>query len=1632
MLKLRFLFFLIIVFISTLLYSQPYGNEWINHSQKYIKIKILEQGLYGISVTDAIQAGLISQDVNPGGFQLFNKGKEIPILITGSDDNLFNGNDKIIFYGEPNDASLDIPLYSNVNDLPNEEVSLFENENFYFLTYNASLNGKRYHQLSPSSSNLIPEDFIIARSRLNFLDTYYPGEYILEGMSLSEYIEGEGYLGTLLSIGNSVNYNLNTNNYLSTSGFQPQLSFYVAGRSNALSTAPGGNNHHLRVVISSSTVFDTVYRGYKTIRKNIPITLSAENTSVTLSSVNDLGAQTDFQAPGYLEIKYPRNLNLNNSIKELNFSIDNSKINSFLSFSNSNIAQPILLDLTSGTYSNGINISNNLQFVVNNNQVLKNYFLGDLTQLKTPLSLENISFRNFSPDDMKSFLIISNKTLQSGVESYLNYNNTIRNLPSAVAYVEDLYNEFYFGFHHPLALRNFCKWALDKASTKPEYLLLLGKGYEIPKHNLSLNLVPTYGYPASDNLLTSGINSSTLEPALATGRIPAKTNTDIENYLKKLQVYENLPSELWRKKLVHITGGKTVSESSSFKNYMNNLYNIAKGEYYGAYVKNFNKTVSDAVTENLTDNIIRETRDGAGLISFLGHGSSTGTEVSLGLSSQTNNADKPTIYIINGCSTGNSFTQTNSYGEQFVLQKDQGAVGWIGTTSEGVASYLYGFTSNFYQNWFLTNYGKSISSGIKNGIKSYGSNTDRLNLAHARQYIFLGDPYLKFTSSEKPDFLLPSNGIYLTSFGQNASQEQLKISFIINNPKKSLNSNLEVNVTRTLPNNTKDSKSFNVNPIYNKDTIHTEFANTGLNVIGTNKITITLDPNNRFQEDNKLNNVYEYSFFLVGNGVNPIYPIKNSIISSEVVLEAQPDNLFTTNTNYTFEIDTVPSFNSSFLLSSGNINTDNLPRWKPNIQFENNKVYFWRVKIDDPNAPQEVWSSSYFTYSSDILYGQSISQRKQIEDSNFTLKNIIFNNSKFDFVKDLFATTISTRGDDVPTNGMERRIRVNPNDAVAWTDATGIAFVAFHSKEKGKVFSYPSIYNSQNGPNLQDGYTGQFIWNTNIPAEIDSMVNYINQIPDGYFVMGLNNQDFAPKELPNNAKQALKSLGLIKFEEVNRGEPYLFWGIKGSTEGSALEYTADRSSNTSPREQYFRYYHDLEYKVDNGTITTDKIGPAVSWKSAEISINSRPTDALTFSIIGINRNNTEVALTSFNNILPNQISDLSSIDANDYPYLKIKAHIQNSHLRNIPTINHWRVVYEPLTELTFNPIYKNNFHSDILHIGDSLKLDLGLTNLSKTQSSNIIKLNYKIIKQDNSTISKSLALPPLDFLQSTEFKIEESTIGLAGKNNLTITLENMIDGDNYDFNNNISYDFTVEDDKKEPNIDILFDGKRIVNGEIVSATPIIDIASIDENAFLLQKDTSLLDIYLRKENENMFKRINFSDNRLHIIETGSSTNNRIVVRYSPDRLENGLFTLKVSSKDVLNNSSKKEFSTDFEVINESTISNFYPYPNPVINSMRFVFTLTGSKIPNKLKIQILNQSGKVVREILKEELGNLRIGNNISDFVWDCKDQFGDRLANGVYFYKVYIEDESENFKHRFTKGDSNFKNNIGKIYLIK
>jgi flagellar hook assembly protein FlgD len=76
-------------------------------------------------------------------------------------------------------------------------------------------------------------------------------------------------------------------------------------------------------------------------------------------------------------------------------------------------------------------------------------------------------------------------------------------------------------------------------------------------------------------------------------------------------------------------------------------------------------------------------------------------------------------------------------------------------------------------------------------------------------------------------------------------------------------------------------------------------------------------------------------------------------------------------------------------------------------------------------------------------------------------------------------------------------------------------------------------------------------------------------------------------------------------------------------------------------------------------------------------------------------------------------------------------------------------------------------------------------------------------------------------------------------------------------------------------------------------------------------------------------------------------------------------------------------------------------------------------------------TGKVVKDIRRDELGPIRIGRNITEYTWDGRDEFGDQLANGIYLYRVMTSIDGQQIERRETGTDSYFERGFGKMYLM-
>jgi hypothetical protein len=466
-----------------------------------------------------------------------------------------------------------------------------------------------------------------------------------------------------------------------------------------------------------------------------------------------------------------------------------------------------------------------------------------------------------------------------------------------------------------------------------------------------------------------------------------------------------------------------------------------------------------------------------------------------------------------------------------------------------------------------------------------------------------------------------------------------------------------------------------------------------------------------------------------------------------------------------------------------------------------------------------------------------------------------------------------------------------------------------------------------------------------------------------------------------------------------------------------------------------------------GYMTSPVFGPAKAWKQVHwrgSSLESPTADNPLLQVIGIDVSGAQTVLYTLDKTT--QDFDISSVIAAQYPNIKLK-------LRNVDSINltpyqmkYWRVDYETVPEggLIPNVYFKTKNPTqavDSLEIGEKFTFGIAFKNIGPVPFDS---LKMKLVIIDHNNLSHTVVLPkrrPLIVGDSVHLDYEIDTKDYAGSNTLFIDFNP--DGDQpeqYHFNNFLYRGFYVKPDKTNPLLDVTFDNVHILNRDIVSAKPHIQIKLKDDAKYLLLNDTSDMIVQVQFP-DNSMRTYRFDGDTLRFTPAVSGSNNTATIDFNPQFLnqvnpDGDEYVLIVSGKDQSNNvAGSTQYRVTFRVIGKPMISNLLNYPNPFTTSTAFVFTITGSEVPQNMKIQILTITGKIVREITKAELGPLHIGRNITDFKWDGTDQYGQRLANGVYIYRFVTQLNGQRMDKYKADGDNTdkyFNNGYGKMYLMK
>lgn len=1702
-------FLIIFCCLVTLTIKAQYNNEWIDYSKTYYKFKVGKTGLYRISKNDLSTASAVLGNTPAEQFQLWRNGVQVPIY-TSVATGALPANGYIEFWGEKNDGKADRALYKNPANQLSDALSLETDTAAYFLTVNTSGNNLRIVDAAnnvagnslPVETSFMYEYRYDYEQRLNWGRATDFGEYVWA----STYDIGEFWASNDINSGASMQ--LNAGNLYVAAGSSANASLQVSFAANHVSYS-----RTIKANIgSNNAITSNAIQGMNAaVLENNAIPLSWINSGSVNFSFSDLNSDVnDRIAVGFVSLTYPRQFNFGGA-SSFTFTMPATSQGYYLEINNFNGGTtPILYDLTNGKRY-AANISGGL---------LRFALPTSLTEMKlvlvnedNPNAIGSFLTRNFinysNSVEQGDYLIISSKILQAGCDAYKGYRSSTEggSFNARTYYIDELTDQFAFGIKmHPLAVKNFLRYARNNFAVTPKFAFLIGKAVsynEYREHESSiyddqLNLVPTFGWPASDVLLAS--NDLNPIPATPIGRLAVINSQEIIDYLAKVKVYEQkqqnatqtIENKGWMKNMVHVTGANDPSLDFALTSDLNSYKAIIEGPLYGASVFSFNRTATGLETPYTEELMKNQFNNGLALLNYFGHSAATQLDYNLNEPTAFNNTGKYPVFIVNGCNAGNIYsydtsrlTRVSSLSEKFVLAKDLGSIAFIASTHFGVEGYLDIYNTGFYNSLSsVSGYNMPVTVNMKDAstyLVNFTGYDSITRYQHAEQNVLHGDPAIKINAFGKPDFAVEDSKVFVDPTFISVADNSFKVKAYFYNLGKASGDSVAISVKWQHPDNT-------ITTLVDKQIIAVRYIDSfamavpivASRDVGSNKLLVSIDAPNKYDELSEANNNVTKEFFIYEDELKPVFPYNYSIINKQgIKLVASTANPLSPVKQYTMQIDTTELFNSPLKYSENITSAGGVLEFNSGISFTDSTVYYWRV-APVPTDGNYIWNTSSFVYLANSSHGYNQSHLYQHLKSSTEKIYIDSITRKWNFEKDSSALRIihsvfcpGCSGSDEP---QDYQIQVNGqtvtagacmgysvifnvfdpvtlkpyyNQAVPSTNPSGTY--------GGFMGSSASVCNQPGGISGTE-FNFEFSYKDSIaagsPAGRRLMRDFMDWIPPGAIVTARLILDGYPtySSVPfidkwkndatyygsgNTAYDRFIAAGFAGIDQYTYPRTWAFVYKKNNT---AFTPTWRLSQGLTDK---IDFTTNIETPDSLGYITSPLVGPAAAWKQVKWrgnTVDSKLGDLALVDVVGVGTSGVESILYTLNT--SQQDFDISPVNAATYPYIKLR-------IRNADSINftpyqlrYWRILYDPVPEGALAPNILYNF-KDTLSTGQQVNFQMAFKNVSDVPFSDSIKVNLTVY--DASNVANQLTVPKLKKLNAGDTATINylfDSKNFSGTNNLYLDVNPDNDQpEQYHFNNFLYKNFIVNTDNYKPTMDVTFDGVHILNNDIVSAQPHVLIKIKDESKYLLLDDTSVCKVELQYPDGNI-KRFYFNTDTLRFTAASpTATDNTAAIDFTPYLTDDGTYQLIVHGQDKTGNTAgNADYVVSFMVYNKPMISNMFNYPNPFTTSTAFVFTITGSQVPQNIRIQILSITGKIVKEITKEELGPLHIGRNITEYKWDGTDQYGAKLANGVYLYRV-ITNLNGNKLDKFPTYDANgnevntdkyFNKGYGKMYLMR
>ncbi|MFH0866142.1 MAG: type IX secretion system sortase PorU [Bacteroidota bacterium] len=773
--------------------KHTYADNSVLAEGTWYRLKIQNEGIYKISYNDLVQQGIDVSSINPLNIRIFGNGggmlpegnwedndddlTENAILVEGENDGTFGPDDYILFYGQSSVKW----KYDTVQKHFIHAKNYYSDYTYYFLNF-GNEQGRR---ITSQASVTETPDYIITKfddylhhekDSVNLLKSgkEWYGEYFDAALSYSFHftfsdidLASEAWCKTNIAARNveQTSFDILADNasktiYVSAIPGSP-TSDYARFSEDTLKFIPDDND--ITVTIEKNTASSIGWVNF--IEVNVTRNLSFTSPQMPFRNVSCTGT---------------------GNISEFRLADADSSMKIWDITDPENIMeQQYTLDASEAVYGS-------------NTDTLKQFIAFDGTDFYSPVFVEEITNQNLHGLHQPDMVIITYPLFELQAEQIASIHEALDNFAVVVVTPQQVYNEFSSGSPDITAIRNFMRMFYERSGSTgnfPKYLLLFGDGSYDYKDRLSdnSNFVPTYQsfnslVPVSSYLTDDyfGILDSTegyySNGALdiGIGRLPARTQSDAESLVDKIESYLNnnstftetngcntYTSEItgdWRNMVcfiaddednnLHIEQAESLCKNIDSTNHNINIVKI----YLDAYQQ---QTSSQGSTYPVVNVLLNEhVTKGSLIINYTGHGGETGWSHE-GILQVTDINSWKNIYNMPAFVTAtcefSRFDEPSrtSAGELVLLNPAGGGIALFTTTR---VSFAY---SNFNLNKSFCK--EAFTSDSTNGYPRLGdiimkSKIDNGSIVNIRNFVLLGDPALRLSYPENKVITSEVNG----------------------------------------------------------------------------------------------------------------------------------------------------------------------------------------------------------------------------------------------------------------------------------------------------------------------------------------------------------------------------------------------------------------------------------------------------------------------------------------------------------------------------------------------------------------------------------------------------------------------------------------------------------------------------------------------------------------------------------------------------------------------------------------------------------------------------------------------------------------------------------------------------------